>query len=451
MSLPPIRRAVGSIPDSASAMTVPASASSPLADPLSAYFTYLATLRPSHPRRLGLLLIQVGMLVTVGFSCISIAAMNIGLVTAAVGAVVALVPIHRCVGFWLGVAMMAWMALSLLVNGILEVRELSEACLWLGLLWMQIACHHAAPGTERMRLWLVRILVTGIGLSAALAFTQFGVGCGDTKPFRVDPDGPRFVRGSGFFGRHQTQGALMGMYFFLFLGITAWAGAGWIRAGRIVSGAAFLVNGARASLVGMVVAVAAFIAVRGRRHLLLAGVVAISLLVIGGTILYATQTKRFNLMVAMKDGRWPIWNTSVEVITQHPVFGTGGISGFKVAYAEAYPRVESRIPDEFPKGVPHAHNVFLAYAGEFGIPFVLLWLALLGVCLFRLRGGDQRQWRAGVALVALALTIGMFEKLDGEASRVLWLTLGMLLAARVQSLSLPAVSPAAVSSDSSPA
>jgi len=400
-------------------------------DSLASYMQHLATLGPRHPRRIGLLFIQLGLLITACFSCISIAAMNVGLITAIFGALLALVPIHRCIGFWPGIAMVLWMLLSHITNGQFKINEVSQGFLWLGVLWAQVACHHAAPGASRMRSWLVRALVVSICASAVLALAQFFIGRGEAKPFRISPSGPRFFKGTGFFGLHLTQGGVMGIYFFLFMGISAWTSPRWIWFGRIASGIAVAICSSRAALVGMGVAVTAFIAARGRRHVAIAAGAAIGLVLVGGLVLYATQPRRLASMLEMRDGRWPIWHTSWHLVTEHPLLGTGGTPAFRTAYAQAYPLVEPEIPSEFPKGAPHAHNTLLALSAELGVPYMLLWLALLGCCLRGLRIGDPRLWRAGVGVVTMALAFGMFEKLDGETSRALWLSLGMLLAARL--------------------
>ena len=112
------------------------------------------------------------------------------------------------------------------------------------------------------------------------------------------------------------------------------------------------------------------------------------------------------------------------------MFGTGGGEKFREAYRDTYPRIVPGIPSEFPAGAPHAHNTVLALAAEYGVPFALIWLALLAVAVAGLRHAPPEVWRAGLGMAIVALAFGQFEKLDGESSRVLWTGLGILLALR---------------------
>src|ERR1700743_1414808 len=81
----------------------------PRADPdggqaaLDAFFADLALLPQTHPRRLGLLLMQVAMAGALASLCLGLAAMHICCGLAAVGGLMARAPIHRLPGFWLAI------------------------------------------------------------------------------------------------------------------------------------------------------------------------------------------------------------------------------------------------------------------------------------------------------------------------------------------------------------
>jgi O-antigen ligase len=189
--------------------------------------------------------------------------------------------------------------------------------------------------------------------------------------------------------------------------------------------------GARAALAGFIVALGGAVAARGRRHLLAAlGVAALlGAGAVGVTAL--TQRKRFDDLLALRDTRWDIWRVSLAIVAEHPLLGTAGPAGWREAYREAHPRVVPERPSEFAGGAaPHAHNTPLAFAGEYGIPYALLWFALLVTVVLALRGAAPGLRGAAVGMALMALVFGQFERLDGEASRALWLGLGILVALR---------------------
>lgn len=399
-------------------------------DPMADFAAMMSALPMRHHRRLGLALSQFGMLITVACLPVSIAGMNIGLTTALVGAVVARAPLHRCVGAWCYLAYLIWLTLWFAVTGGAPKELVGPLVLPLGLVLGQVTFHLRLPGASLLRGWAVRALVVTIVASCVLALVQFTVGKGGEKPWRVDPHGLRFFHSTGFFSIQLTQGVMAGMVCLLIGGMAAGMGGWWRGIGQAAAAVAVAVCGARAALLGFVLGVAGSIAARGRRHLLLAVVVGVGLLAVVLGMIALTQRQRFNDLMAMRDGRWPIWRTSVAVIAAHPVFGTGGGEKFREAFREAYPRVVPDTPPEFPAGAPHAHNTALAFAAEYGVPFAVIWLALLVVAVAGLRGAPPEVWRAGLGVAIVALVFGQFEKFDGESSRVLWTGLGILLALR---------------------
>jgi O-antigen ligase len=67
---------------------------------------------------------------------------------------------------------------------------------------------------------------------------------------------------------------------------------------------------------------------------------------------------------APSDTRWAIWKDTLGLIEDHPWFGTG-LGTFPIAY----PSVQTAFAGRF---VSHAHNDYLEFASELGIPGVLL-------------------------------------------------------------------------------
>jgi O-antigen ligase len=300
----------------------------------------------------------------------------------------------------------------------------------LGLIVAQSAFHPSLPGAARLREWVVKILVVTIVAAVTLALVQYVIGKGGEKPFRIDPNGPRFFQSTGFFSIQLTQGVVMGLLCLLVGGLAIQVNGWWSRLAQGAAAIGVVICGARAALLGFAVAVSVTIAVRGKRYLWLACGVGLSLLLVSALVLRLSQPERLQGMLAFEDGRWPIWHTSLHVISQSPLLGAGGSLGFKAAYEAAYPVVEPNIRNEFPGGAPHAHNTQLSQAAEHGIPLAVLWLIMIGLPLWYLRHSDPKLFRAGVGMATMALIFGQFENLDGEASRVLWTGLGMLLALR---------------------
>lgn len=399
-------------------------------DPLISFGATLSALKASHPRRIGLLLGQLGILLTVGGFCISIAAMNIGLVASLAGCLMAGASFHRLPTCWAYIAFLTTLALSTILHG--EWGELVKtAVIPLGLLTGQVVLHHAVPGAQRLRRALVIALLICVTLSTLLVLAQFFIGRGRNRPFRIDPSGTAFSRTSGFFGLHLTQGGVMAMLFFL---APALAERGWRSRGAwptlVAAGLCNILSGARSALIGLAAGWFFMVAARGRRHLLLALVGSMLLVSAGLMVLFTTQRERFDRLVQMEDGRWPLWKTSLVIIADHPLIGTGA-SHFRETFRVTYPSVVKDIPAEFPKGADHAHNTQLAHAAEHGIPFALAWLIMLGTVwlhLWRHRHEHPLLFHSGTGMIVMALTFGQFEKFDGECSRVLWTGAGLLLA-----------------------
>jgi hypothetical protein len=378
--------------------------------------------------RIGIILLQGGMALMVLSLCFSIAAMNAGMVIATSGALLARAPVHRCVGFWPGVAFAGWQLLARSVQGG-DFHHLHASYFWAGLVLAQLAFHDGLPGAVQLRRWVLRGLVIAMVVSTLVSLGQYCIGRSGIKPFRIDPDGTRFSVTSGFFSIHLTQGAVAGLMFFLIAGLRSWAPRPWPLVGSSAAVAGVALCGARSAVIGLCCGLVAWLMARGRRYLLTSLAVGVGAITVAVTILHLTHPERLQNMLALRDGRWPIWRTTVHLIAENPLFGTGGDTAYRQAYATAYPTLNPDIPNEFPKGVPHAHNTLLSLAAEDGIPLAILWLALLVIVLVALRRAPPDVWRSGLGMFALAMVFSQFERLDGETSRVLWTGLGLLLAA----------------------
>lgn len=397
-------------------------------------------LAASPVRTWGMHLLQAGMVLVVAALPVSIALMNTGLGLAWLGVLLARAPVHKTVGFWWGMAYVAWQIVSRMA-GLVEGRDVSGGFgmmyTWTGLCLAQVAFSGQSSGAALARRWSVRLLLFSTGAAVLVALGQFFIGHqGSARPLRISPGGTRFGHGTGFFAIHLTFGVMMMMMILVALGgaLRTWSGWrtwGWILGGLATVGLVFSMG--RLSFVGIAVGGAALVAAFGRRYFLRAVLAGLAMAMIAGVVLATLQPTRFEKMLRFEDGRWPIWKTSVTMAAQHPVVGIGSSRAYRSAYLDLYDVVNPSIPNEFPKGAPHAHNAFLSLVAEHGLPAVVLWLALLVVVLRALHARvatHPQTWRTGAALVAGFLAAGLFEHLagDGESCHALWTLLGACLA-----------------------
>jgi O-Antigen ligase len=397
-------------------------------DAVSRFALNIAALPSRHIRRLAINFAQCGLLLTVVCFPLSIAGMNLGLMIMAVGCLAAGAPLHRCVGFFCYLALFAVLAISL-SQAWATKHVITAAIVPLGLIVAQIVFHPHLPHAEIIRRWAVRLLVAGIMLSFVVSVGQILIGRGDIKPFRIDPQGERQFLSSGLFSIHLTQGMVMGSLFFILMAVASASEKKiWRWSGIIGTMINIMLCGARSALFGFIFAISAWIMSRGKKYVLIGGISSVGLIVLAFGLMKWTQPERLEKMLALDDGRWPIWTTSLALIRENPWLGTGGPYAYREAYRDKYAPVNGNIYNEFPHGAPHAHNTQLAHASEYGIPYALLWLTLLGITLWHLRHADPLIFRAGVGMAVMAIVFGQFEKIDGESQRVLWTGLGMMLA-----------------------
>ncbi len=105
------------------------------------------------------------------------------------------------------------------------------------------------------------------------------------------------------------------------------------------------------------------------------------------------------------DPRWPLWAFCVAKITQHPLYGVGfGLHAFAMAYPQ-WP-LHNRL-------LWHAHNVFLNYGIEMGLPGIGAFLLLVGALLRSIWATYRGTWdndRRLAALVAVTIILGVLAK-----------------------------------------
>ena len=371
---------------------------------------------------------------------ISIALMNVGLALAWAGALMARAPVHKTVGFWWGVAYAGWQVVSRLV-GAWEGRDVGGGFgmmyTWTGLCLAQLAFGGTSAQVTRVRQIAMRLLLVTVTAAVLVALAQFVIGHKDAaKPLRIGADGIRFKHATGFFAIHLTYGVMMMTLIILALGGALESWSPWRWWGRVLAGIAsfgMVLSMGRLAFAGMVIGVVSLVAASGRQYFRRAAVAGLVAVAVTGLLFALVRPERFAETLRLEDGRWPIWKTSVVMASQHPIVGVGSSRAFRIAYLDLYDGVNPTIPNEFPKGAPHAHNAPLALVAEHGIPTLMLWLAMLVVVLKGLHGRSLSHlpaWRTGIAMVLAFFTAGLFEHLagDGESCHALWTLLGACLA-----------------------
>jgi len=254
---------------------------------------------------------------------------------------------------------------------------------------------------------------------------------------------PRFARPFGSFVNRHNFAAYMEMTLALPLGLFF---AGAVEKDKrllyltaiALMGVALILSGSRGGFISLLVEVFFLVLVTtrsgtpGKFFLRIGASAALIACIIVGTILLGGESSltRFAESVDMKDpstSRTHIWNTTLQIIGQNPVFGAG-LNAFGVAYTandtlNGMERAEQ------------AHNDYLQTLSDGGIVGGLIGLAFLGL-FFRAGFNNiktNNKFRRGVAIGAFAgcfaiLVHSMFDfVLHTTAIALLFLTLVALV------------------------
>lgn len=406
-------------------MDAPASA-----DAFVEWHRQLTTRPPGDVRRMGRWMVLVGAGTALAAAPVSLALANGAFIAALAGALLAGAPLHRAPGFFWAAAFAGWCTLSSIAGwwrgGAFQLGNLLYA--WLA--W-PLACAAFSDGTARR--WAFRGLAVTLVVAALLALAQTLIGFDlSARPLRIGGGGPKFGHVSGFLGYHLTYGAVTVL---ALATATARHERGWAWAARIAAATGIVLSLARLALLGVAAAVVARLALLGGRWRLIAPVVAVALLGIGGLVLHAVRPAKFDDLVSGRDGRLAIWTVTAGMVVDAPMLGAGSAHDWKDEYARRWPEAvgwRDDLPNREPE-VPHAHSSLLTIASLHGLPALALhvvFLLLLARAVRRRLTVDRDAGAAAGALIVAWLAAGLFNNLSGqgETAYAFYLQLGLLLA-----------------------
>ena len=122
--------------------------------------------------------------------------------------------------------------------------------------------------------------------------------------------------------------------------------------------------------------------------------------------------------------RFLMWKSAIHAIEDHPLTGVG-FGNYEAAYREKYMLDEAK---ERLQG--HAHNVYLQFWAETGLPGLILFCGLFGYILY----WSWRRAKNFYALIIFSSTLGLmlygltdYTFASFSAMRVYWLLLGICL------------------------
>lgn len=337
------------------------------------------------------------------------------------------------VGWPWAMAFSGWVALV----GIISPYDISRIPPGFVYCWPAMAVW-ALAASDRRRLSFAWWALAGGALGAALlALAQAAVGYNrELRPFRIDAEGVRWEKASGFYSHWIRFGDAMAC---ATLWLVVWLQTGLSSPQRALFGSC---------LVGMIGVIAtfissargAFLALLGGAWLLAAGLVSrrrLGLVTIGliglsaVTVMLAPPLYQERLRNALsgQDGRIYIWDTAWHTFLQRPWLGVGDGAYNQAATATVTAGLSPAGPEGPEMG--NAHNSFLSLLVLYGVPGLLLWSGwLLSVVrhLWKRRANHPAVWPITLATLGVFLVGGLTEDLAAYASSRFQLFFGLALA-----------------------
>ena len=205
----------------------------------------------------------------------------------------------------------------------------------------------------------------------------------------------------------------------------------WLAIGIICCMACLAMTYARGACLTIAVIMAGYGAVKDRRILVAVLVVAAGILVLN-PVLLERMTTMFSVGDTSSEMRIAMWESTLQMIMDHPVLGIGG-----GAYSLVYPIYDTYIVDGSVTLV-HAHNIYLNYVAEIGIMggmgFTIFLFGTMITALFSKKEMPDDFFGGlmvglGLALISVALN-GLTDDVlyNLPSSMLLWMMCGMVVA-----------------------
>ena len=341
-------------------------------------------------------------------------------------------------------------ALSLIFGRTDAVRFGTAVSLW-PLVMFYVAYHGTRRETRRLSLWMDVLVAVGL-LRAVYSLVQHFTGIdwfntalgGPAKAHRhmLAGEAQRWVA-VGRYDRHSNHA--FAVVFFLSLALAQalgriGQGASWrelaLRWGAVLLfGAELVVTYVRAAWMGAAIGVLVLGAIRGRRTLialLVAGAVVFGAASAASPSIRAKLLTTFDPQYKANQHRVFLWNRSLEMVGDHPVFGIGW-GNYQAVCPEYIDKVDPDFPFKF-----RSHNLFLNLLAETGMvglgAFLWLWVAIFLGLIRRVRahrpGSLDHRLLTGVLVGMTGFLVGSITTdafLNGDVAFVLWFLAGAAL------------------------
>lgn len=390
----------------------------------------LAALPWWHPRRVGWVMMQVGVVLCVCSLLFSVRGVQIGTALAIVGALLAWVPVWRLPVFWFGVAFFLWMALSWMHGRwVAQYPQAPRPQVMAGVgvlfYWTLLPLGVVVFSRPAPRLWALWGLAATLIAVVVQLLAQMAVGKGAGTLLGIDPTGPRWGQPLGVVIGSSipcvlTTGMICAAGFLWMISDSrdkVPAKVRWVAAGMAALAAVLLaerspVLGLLAGLVGLGIWSHSW-----RQRLVVLGVL-IGVTAAALWFLHAFRPDAFSAMFRGDDERLKLWQCGRVLIGAHPWLGVGCEPAMYPAMQVAAEHLKLTIV------AFTAHNLFLSVAGTYGLPALLGFIVFLGGALWRAAPGRrgvspcQDGWRMAAAITACMLAAGWFNDLPDDAAGI---------------------------------
>lgn len=219
----------------------------------------------------------------------------------------------------------------------------------------------------------------------------------------------------------------------LFHQVADWPRKAYYAAGLLVVGACLVLTASRAGWLGATFMIVSFGLLVDRRWLIALAVSVLTSFAVFPDLIISRIVSLGVDNPAFDHYRVDAWISAAQMIRERPLTGWG-----PGTWAKVYPWF--RLPDET-RHLPHAHNYFLHVGAEFGMPVVVVLVAIVVTVVLRgARETEHTQYHLPVVATACALlghlVCNMFDYTlsEGRNAIAFFLLLGGVEAARRMAL-----------------